>query len=141
MKHFPNGEDNLWSAIIEMRYWYLGFFLFIAIPNEIIVIIGEITTNEGIIETWKAIIPLSSDVMTMSAGGAFMITETGRASMVLAHGIKKWFERNQEKRDNRLRAEGRKENQKAWVEWLARREAAESRNEPFTEPPPNTTPE
>ena len=69
--------------------------------------------------------------------------------MVLAHGIKKWFERNQEKRDNRLRDEGREEGEvigmkkgetkanQAWAEWNARREAAEARGEPFSEPPPN----
>ena len=141
----PKRQDTLWSEIFEIRYWYLGSFLLFAIPSEIVIIIGEIAANQGIINTWRAIIPPSADAMTMSAGGAFMFTETGRAFMVLAHGIKKWFERNQEKRDNRLRAEGEtigmkkgetKANQ-AWAEWNARREAAEARGEPFSEPPPN----
>jgi hypothetical protein len=61
--------------------------------------------------------------------------------MVLAHGIKKWFERKAEERDNKLRAEGeargKAEANEAWTTWNSRREAAEARGEKFTEPPPN----
>lgn len=37
------------------------------------------------------------------------------------------------------RAEGRAEANKAWREWLGRKEAAEASGEPFNEPAPDTT--
>ena len=108
--------------------------------SEIIVIIGEIADNQGIIDTWRAIIPPSSEVMGMSAGASFMLTETGRAIVVLAHGIKKWLDRREEEFRNKLleegREEGRDEERKAWLDWLSRKANAESRGENFTEPPP-----
>ena len=64
--------------------------------------------------------------------------------MVLAHGVKNWLQDRREKRDKKLLAEGeskgREKERQAWAEWNTRREAAETRGEPFTEPPPNTTP-
>ncbi len=140
MSNLPSRQDNLWSVIFEMRYWYLGSFIIIAIPSEMVVIMGEITVNQGIINTWRAIVGPSSDVMTMSAGGAFMITETGRAIMVLAHGIKKWFDRKEEERDNKFREEGMAKANEAWTAWNARREETQARGEPFSEPPPTAKP-
>ena len=69
-----------------------------------------------------------------------MITETGRAIMVLAHGIKKWFDRKAEERDNKLRQEGMAKANEAWTAWNARREETEARGEPFSEPPPTSKP-
>ena len=89
---------------------------------------------------WRAALAPSEQVMASSFGGAFMLTEGARLSMVLAHGVKNWLDERRKKRLAEAREKGREENQKAWTEWLARREAAEARNEPFTEPPPNTTP-
>ena len=60
--------------------------------------------------------------------------------MVLAHGVKNWLEERRKKRLAEAHAQGEAKANKAWTEWLARREAAEARGEPFTEPPPNTTP-
>ena len=65
--------------------------------------------------------------------------------MVLAHDIQKWLEERRRKRIaaareqglEQGRAEGQAEANQAWQDWLSRREEAESRGEPFTEPPPN----
>ena len=79
----------------------------------------------------------SADVMGTSAGAAFGLTEVGKGFMVLAHGIKNWFKRKEKERDNKLRAEGREQNQQLWVDWNVRRQEAEAQGEKFTEPPPN----
>ena len=64
--------------------------------------------------------------------------------MVLAHGIKKWFDRKAEERDNKFReegmAKGRTEANEAWAAWNNRREEAQARGEPFSEPPPTAKP-
>ena len=64
--------------------------------------------------------------------------------MVLAHGIKKWFDRKAEERDNKFReegiAKGRTEANQAWAAWNNRREETEARGEPFSEPPPTPKP-
>ena len=73
--------------------------------------------------------------------------------MVLAHGIKNWFEERRKKRLEKAmaegraegeakghakgRSEGREQNQQLWVAWNARRLEAEARGVEFTEPPPN----
>ena len=144
----PTPKDTLWTAISQSRYWYGSTFLIIGIPSQIIAITGVISENQGIIETWRAALGPSEQVMATSFGGAFMLTEGVRLSMVLAHGVKNWLQDRREKRLAEALAKGesiglekgRKEERQAWTEWLARREAAESRGEPFTEPPPNTTP-
>ena len=134
-------KDTLWTAISQSKYWYGSTFLIIGIPSQIIAITGVIAENQGIIDMWRAALAPSEQVMASSFGGAFMLTEGARLSMVLAHGVKNWLDNRRKKRDQELLAQGREAERKAWTEWLARREAAEARNEPFTEPPPNTTPE
>ncbi len=104
-------------------------------------------------ETWRAVMGPSADVMATSAGAAYALTEIGRNSVVIAKSLEKWLE---DRRKRRLEAarevarkeglqkgiqegrqEGRVEERQMWVQWLARREEAEARGETFTEPPPN----
>ena len=90
----------------------------------------------------------SADVMGTSAGAAFGLTEVGKGFMVLAHGIKNWFEERRKKRLEKATAEGeakgeakgREENQQLWVDWNTRRLEAEARGEVFIEPPPSGKP-
>ena len=160
----PPRTDSLWDTLWQARYWYSGVFLLIAIPSEIIVITGEISRNQGIINTWRNLLGPSEAAMATSFGAAFMLTEGAKLTMVLAHGAKKiidnWFEKRERKfreREEKLRAEilakgleegrakgraegrteGRAQERQAWQEWNTRREEAEARGEPFTEPPPN----
>ena len=104
-------------------------------------------------ETRRAVMGPSADVMATSAGAAYALTEIGRNSVVIAKSLEKWLE---DRRKRRLEAarevarkeglqkgiqegrqEGRVEERQMWVQWLARREEAEARGETFTEPPPN----
>ena len=125
------------------------------------IIAGEIRAQQDIIETATGIIKgLSATGMT-SAITAYALIESGRTGMVLAHGIKNWLDKRDQEFRDKLRAEGRAEGEakgiakgrteghaegeakgraeerSLWQEWNARRLDAESRGEPFTEPPPN----
>ena len=102
-------------------------------------------------ETWRAVMGPSADVMATSAGAAYALTEIGRNAVVIAKSLEKWLE---DRRKRRLEAarevrhqrgsprgqglqEGRVEEREFWLAWLARREEAEARGEAFTEQPPN----
>ena len=52
--------------------------------------------------------------------------------MVIARRLEEGLERVREQR----REEGREEERRRWLDWYARREAAERRGERFDEPPP-----
>ena len=88
-------------------------------------------------ETWRAIIGPSGEVMAMSAGGAYVMTEFGRNAVVIAKSIDNLIKDWRKRRIENAVQRGREENQKLWMEWLSRREEAESRGEDFIEPPPN----
>ena len=129
----------------ETKHWYLGIFTVLSISSEAVVISGEIGQHQGIIETWRAVLGPSADVMAASAGAAYALTELGRNAVVIAKSLEKWLEDRRKKRLeaarqeglSKGREEGRQENQKAWAQWNARREAATTRGEIFTELPPN----
>ncbi len=57
--------------------------------------------------------------------------------MVLAAWLQEHLEKARERRRREGRTEGRKERDRAWTQWHMRRMEAESRNEPFDEPPPS----
>ena len=60
--------------------------------------------------------------------------------MVLANDLRLWLKDRRARRDARFHEEGRKEGREELLgfvaEWNRRRLAAESRGEPFDEPPP-----
>ncbi len=144
-----NPKDSLLDTIWQTRYWYSGIFLLVAISGEIIVITREITQNQGIINTWLAILEHNQGILAAAITAATTLTEGARFIMVIAHGVKqiidKWLDKKDKEFRDKLRAEGRAEERaalnKAWQDWLARKEDAESRGQPFNEPPPNANPE
>jgi hypothetical protein len=152
-QNIDNPEDapneSIWTALAETKHWYLGIFTLLATSGEVVVVTGEIGQHQGIIETWRAVIGPSADVMAASAGAAYALTEIGRTTVVIAKSIEKWLE---DRRRRRLEAareialkegheegrqEGRAEERQLWRDWLARREEAQNRGKTFTEPPPN----
>ena len=42
-------------------------------------------------ETWRAVMGPSADVMATSAGAAYALTEIGRNSVVIAKSLEKWL--------------------------------------------------
>ena len=56
--------------------------------------------------------------------------------MVLAELMKRQWARDAAEVEARSEARGEARMHRLWTEWLGRKEAAESRGEPFDEPPP-----
>ncbi len=116
-----------------LRPWYFGIFLILYIIGGGFVIAGEIRAQEDIITTISNIFARLGAAGMTSGITAFALVETWRTGMVLAHGIKQWMDKRHKKE---LEA-AREEVNKQWRDWNARRLDAESRGEPFAEPPPN----
>ena len=138
------GRESIWTPLAENKHWYLGIFTVLTISSEAVVIREEIGRHQGKMETWRAVLGPSADMMATSAGAAYALTELGRNAVVIAKSLENWLEDRRKKRLetarqeglSKGREEGRQENQKAWAQWNARREAA-ARGEIFTELPPN----
>ena len=57
--------------------------------------------------------------------------------MILAKDLKRQLDRKRKERDEKIRQEIRQEINELWMNWNNRRMEAESRGEPFDEPPPD----
>ena len=57
--------------------------------------------------------------------------------MILAKDLKRQLDRKWKERDEQIRQETTQEINELWMNWNNRRMEAESRGEPFDEPPPN----
>ena len=134
------GRESIWTALAENKHWYLGIFTVLTISSEAVVIREEIGRHQGKMETWRAVLGPSADVMATSAGAAYALTELGRNAVVIAKSLENWLEDRRKKRLEAARQEGlskgREEERRLWAQWNARREAA-ARGEIFTELPPN----
>ena len=141
-------RESIWSLVAGVRNWYFALFAILYPISSTFVILAVLKEKQGIIDIGAGIVLGLGPAAMASAATAFTATEIGRDGMVLAKSIEKWFNDRREKRlaeahEAGLAAgleEGQAKTQKLWTEWLARREAAEARGEPFTEPPPNTKP-
>lgn len=81
--------------------------------------------------TWHQVIDLIGE-----KGGSTMAACLGLSSIGVEGGnmvLAELFRRNRRQKDF---AEGAIEMHRRWSDWLSRKEAAEARGEPFTEPPP-----
>ena len=134
-------RETIWSIVAPLRPWYFATFLTLYTITGALIITGEIRTQQDIIQTATGIIKGLSAAGMTSAITAYTLIETGRTFMVLAHHIKNWLDKKDQEFRDKLRAEGEAKGQaeanKAWTDWLARKEDAESRGENFNEPPPN----
>ena len=96
----------------------------------------------GVDPTWHQIIDLIGEKAGSTMAACLGLSAIGveGANMVLAELLKRQWAR--EASEAEARAEARNEARGAarmhrlWTEWLSRKEAAESRGEPFDEPPP-----
>ena len=86
---------------------------------------------DQVIWIWGATAPLAA----VSVPGAVVLTEITRWIMVLAAWLENRLERSREEYRAKLRAETDRE----WEGWNERREAAATRGEPFSEPPPSVS--
>ena len=109
--------------------WYLSVFtiitVYLAVTNTLFAVATEKITD------WQAIQYIATGEILKAGGVALIVSpivvEVGR--MVLAEI---WTER----RLRKARDEGRQLQQAQWEDWNRRRLEAESKGEPFDEPPP-----
>ena len=139
--HAEDSRESVWAIVSAYKHWYLGAYIPLVISGEVIVIIRAIGRNDGIIETWYAVIIGSAAVVTMSVGLGVALAEFGRQAVVLAHTFQKWVDKKfrewDARREAKARAKGREENQMEWEDWYASWKDAQARGEEFDEPPPN----
>ena len=94
---------------------------------------------DQVIWIWGATAPLAA----VAVPGAVVLTEIARWIMVLAAWLENRLERSREeyraKISEAVRVETRAETDREWEGWIARREEAVARGEPFSEPPPSVS--
>lgn len=87
-------------------------------------------------EATRAVWEATAYIAIGAAAASLVLTEIGRIVMVIARRLEEGLERVREERRAEGRTAGREEERRRWLDWYARREAAERRGEPFDEPPP-----
>ena len=142
-------RDSIWSIPLGRRALYFGLFTAYALAGIGFLIWYEIFEHTA--DTWQQTvlsITQGIGVTTVGAAGLALLTIEGpQTIMVVADYLRKKLiepleeRRRQEaqRREREARAEGEAQNQAAWEAWNERRMAAETRGEPFDEPPPGTS--
>ncbi len=130
-----NDRESIWSVARGALKYYFAIFipqvlLGLALATSLTV---RQSDAENFLELWFAVWVSAAPFIVTAAGVSVTLTEIGRFVMVLAA----WLQEHLEKARERRREEGRKERDRVWTEWYMRRMEAESRNEPFDEPPPS----
>ena len=92
----------------------------------------------GVDPTWHQIIDLIGEKAGSTMAACLGLSAIGveGANMVLAELMKRQWAREASEAEARNEARGAARMHRLWTEWLSRKEAAESRGEPFDEPPP-----
>ena len=132
-------RESIWS--ISPR-WKTAYFLLFSIQSLVgtgLLSWYEIAqrTEDGAIETVLAIISGMAQVGVAAAVATVVTTEVAQNIMVTGEYLRqKLVKPLIEKQRAEGREEGRKEERAAWEAWNRRRLHAESKDEPFDEPPP-----
>ncbi len=154
-------RTSIWSVFREWRGVYFALFVTQGIIGIAVVIWYELTqrTDDGWYETLREIDRGVLEAGAAAAVSSIIVTDTARNIMVLGGIIEDALRRRRErqiaeaveealeKASSRIsegraegreegRAEGREEERSRWTAWNARRRDAESKGQPFDEPPP-----
>ena len=137
----PNRQrESIWSVPLEYRVFYFALFVIQSLIGISYVIWYEVWINDGdsFHETIAAIILMDVAVIAHSAGVGVIASEM---KMVIAQYLEqRYYGPKRRKALAEAKAEGRKEGVEQanakFREWNARRLEAESKGEPFDEPPP-----
>ena len=140
-------RESIWSVGKETKSFYFVAFILQFLWGTTSIALRETLQNDtdSLFDTIIAIWESSAPIAITSAAVAIVITELGRYLMVLARHLEERLERTREARrsEGRMqgrtegRVQGRAETQKKWEAWNVRRLEAESKGQPFTEPPPS----
>ena len=98
-------------------------------------------TTDGVLETALAVVDHMQGVVVFAAATIYVVVEGG--SMLAERYLRRRYRKGREDGHAEGREEGRKEVEAEWMAWYERWEAwyermreAQSRGEPFDEPPP-----
>ena len=133
-------RESIWS--ISPR-WKTAYFLLFSIQSLVgtgLLSWYEIAqrTEDSAVETVLAIISRMAEVGVAAAVATVVTTEVAQNVMVTGEYLRqKLVEPLKEKQRAEGRAEGRAQEREAWEAWNRRRMDAESKGEPFDEPPPS----
>ena len=175
-RRYANRErrESVWSVPAGLKRWYFGLFIV-----QVVIAAGLLTRQaiadpgvNGVSGIALYLWGYGATAAGTAAAVAISLIESWRGVMVIAEGLKEFFDRKfaemdkkaaardreraeQEQERARQRAEqeqqrqeqraaeiqaaqdaGRDEERQRWEEWNARREAAMSAGDEFTEPPP-----
>ena len=149
-------RESVWSVPSGLKRWYFGLFIV-----QVVIAAGLLTRQaiadpgvNGVSGIALYLWGYGATAAGTAAAIAISLIESWRGVMVIAEGLKEFFDRKfaemdkkaaardreqraaeQEQRAAEIKA-ARDEERQRWVEWNARREAAMSAGDEFTEPPP-----
>ena len=135
------------SITKELWPWCLWVICLLTVAWTVLVAWSEVSSDKhaGILETSIAIGSGASSGVPLIVIYSILIVIVGNfilggGIMVMARAAKEYLYDKIEKQREKIREEGREQGKaderQAWVDWNARRLAAEARGEPFDEPPP-----
>ncbi len=126
-----NERESIWSVSNRWVWVYYLAFTFQLIPvliRSVWVELGH-NTDDSAIETHLAISQSVGPHVISAAGLSLIAVLVGEMVVMIAEPFLKWRERVGIEK-------GREDERAEWIAWLERKDAAESKGEPFDEPSP-----
>lgn len=132
-------RESIWSVTRRTRILNFVTFSFVVTISVILLAIHVITISDkdAFYDTLKAIFITSSQMSPAWVVFSLVLAELGDWTMVLGEMFREKRRKDQERRAQEERAEGRAENQARWEAWNTRRVEAERNNLLFNDPPPS----
>lgn len=129
-------RESIWSVSPQTRDTYFVVFTVLFLGGLALEAHRAYLDGLPSVEVTRAVWEAAAYVAIGAAAASLVLTEVGRIAMVIARRLEEGLERVREQRRAEGREEGREEERQRWLDWYARREAAEGRGERFDEPPP-----
>lgn len=136
-------RESIWSVTRRTRILYFVTFSFVVTISVILLTIHETAINDRdtFYATIRSIGITSSQMSPAWVVFSLVLAELGDWTMVIAEAFREKRRKDQERRAQEERAEGRAEgfaeSHTQWEAWNDRRLEAERNNLPFNEPPPS----
>ncbi len=132
-------RESIWSVTRRTRILNFVTFSFVVTISVILLAIHviSISDKDAFYDTLKAIFITSSQMSPAWVVFSLVLAELGDWTMVLAEMFREKRRKDQERRAQEERAEGRAENQARWEAWNTRRVETERNNLSFNDPPPS----
>ena len=148
----PQERESIWTVSKPAREIYFVVFVSLFLAGMGLVAVRSFGEGGSLIDITIGVWSEAAPLTITAAAAALALTEIGRSIVVIAQRLQEGLERVRRQRREEGRreglaegreeglAEGREEGlakaNEAWRSWNERRVAAETRGEPFTEPPP-----